>query len=57
MVRAMLATGLAQGLVAVITQNLGEGRSFILTASFVAPWLLPARLFRKAGRATVGRQP
>ena len=53
----MLATGLAQGLVAVITQNLGEGRSFILTASFVAPWLLPARLFRKAGRATVGRQP
>jgi hypothetical protein len=45
MARALVATALAQALVAVIA---GLGYTFILTGFFVALWLISAWLFRKA---------
>jgi hypothetical protein len=48
MARALVATALAQALVAVIALIAGLGYTLILTAFFVALWLTSARLFRKA---------
>jgi GNAT superfamily N-acetyltransferase len=48
MARALVATALAQALVAVIAVIAGLGYTFILTGFFVALWLLSAWLFRKA---------
>jgi len=50
MARALVATALAQALVAVIALIAGLGHTLILTGSFVALWLTSARLFRKAAR-------
>ncbi len=50
MARALVATALAQTLVAVIALISGLGSTLILTGFFVALWLLSARLFRKAAR-------
>jgi hypothetical protein len=50
MARAMVATALAQALVAVIALITGFGYTLILTGFFVALWLTSARLFRKAAR-------
>ncbi|WP_437317411.1 hypothetical protein [Sorangium sp. So ce385] len=46
--RAMIATAIAQALVAVIALIAGWGYTLILTGFFVALWLTSARLFRKA---------
>jgi hypothetical protein len=48
MARALVATALAQALVAVIALIAGWGYAFILTGIFVGLWLLSAWLFRKA---------
>ena len=48
MARALVATALAQALVALIALIAGLGCTLILTAFFVALWLTSARLFRKA---------
>ncbi|XXV32117.1 hypothetical protein WME87_25125 [Sorangium sp. So ce1389] len=48
--RAMVATALAQALVAVIAMVAGLGYTFMLTGFFVALWLISARLFWKAAR-------
>jgi hypothetical protein len=48
MARAMLATAIAQLLVAVIACLAGYGEAFTLTALFVALWLVSARLFMRA---------
>lgn len=45
MARALVATALAQALVAVIA---GVGHTFVLTGFFVALWLLSAWLFQRA---------
>ena len=50
MARALVATALAQALVAVIALIAGWGYTLILTGVFVALWLTSARLFRKAAR-------
>lgn len=50
MARALLATALAQALVAVIALIAGLGFTFILTGFFVALWLISAWLFLKAAR-------
>lgn len=48
MAHALVATALAQALVAVIALFGGLGYTLVLTAFFVALWLTSARLFRKA---------
>jgi hypothetical protein len=48
MARAMIATAIAQLLVAVIAFVAGYGEAFILTALFMALWLVSARLFMRA---------
>jgi hypothetical protein len=48
MARALVATALAQALVAVIALIAGWGYTVILTGFFVALWLVSAWLFRKA---------
>ncbi|WP_438011661.1 hypothetical protein WME89_25305 [Sorangium sp. So ce321] len=48
--RAMVATALAQALVAVIAVIAGLGYTFVLTGFFVALWLTSAWLFRRAAR-------
>ncbi|WP_437517933.1 hypothetical protein [Sorangium sp. So ce1099] len=48
--RAMVATALAQALVAVIAMIAGLGYTFVLTGVFVALWLISARLFLNAAR-------
>ncbi|WP_437738769.1 hypothetical protein [Sorangium sp. So ce1335] len=48
--RAMVATALAQALVAVIALIAGWGYTLVLTAFFVMLWLTSARLFRSAAR-------
>ncbi|WP_437932413.1 hypothetical protein WMF37_25195 [Sorangium sp. So ce291] len=48
--RAMVATALAQALVAVIAMVAGLGYTFMLTGLFVALWLTSARLFWMAAR-------
>ncbi|HYH94464.1 hypothetical protein [Hyalangium sp.] len=48
MARALVATALAQALVAVIALVAGLGYTFVLTGFFVALWLISAWLFRKA---------
>ena len=53
MARALVATALAQGSVAVIALIAGSGAAFALTALFAAPWLGSAWLFRKAAREQV----
>lgn len=50
MARAMIATALAQVLVALIAVIAGWGSIFPLTALFVAVWLVAARLFSRAAR-------
>ena len=50
MARALIATALAQAIVAVIALIAGLGYTLILTAFFVALWLTSARLFRKAAQ-------
>lgn len=50
MARALVATAIAQALVGLIALVAGWGFVLILTAGFVALWLLSAWLFRKAGR-------
>jgi len=59
MARALVATALAQALVAVIALIAGLGYTLILTGFFVALWLTSARLFRKAAReqAPAGAAP
>ena len=39
---------------AVVTLAMGEGYIFVLTAFFVAMWLISAQLFRKATRDETG---
>jgi hypothetical protein len=48
MARALIATAIAQLLVAVIAIVAGYGEAFILTAIFMAMWLASARLFMRA---------
>lgn len=48
MARAMVATALAQVLVAVIALFAGLGYTFLITGAFVAMWLTAAWLFRKS---------
>jgi hypothetical protein len=50
MARALVATAIAQGLVAVIALVAGLGYTLLLTGAFMALWLTSARLFRKAAR-------
>ncbi|HEV7659186.1 MAG TPA: hypothetical protein VGO55_05005 [Allosphingosinicella sp.] len=50
MALAMAATALAQALVAIATLIAGFGQASMVTAIFVAPWLLSAWLFRVAAR-------
>lgn len=50
MARALVATALAQALVAVIALIEGFGHASILTGCFVALWLTSALLFRKAAQ-------
>lgn len=50
MARALVATALAQALVAVIALIAGLGLTFMLTGFFVALWLGSAWLFRRAAR-------
>ena len=52
MARALVATALAQALVAVIAliAGLGATHLFMLMAFYVAVWLISAGLFRKAAR-------
>jgi hypothetical protein len=50
MARALVATALAQMLVAVIALIAGLGSAGPITAFFTALWLLSAWLFRKAAR-------
>ena len=55
MARALAATALAQGAVAVVVLVAGLGYdALILTVFFGAVWLLSAWLFRKAAREEVG---
>jgi hypothetical protein len=54
MSRAMVATALAQVLVAVIALVAGWGSAGTLTAFFVALWLLSAWLFRRASLPSTG---
>ena len=55
MARALVATALAQALVAVIALAAGLGYTLVLTAFFVALWLTSARLFRKAAQEQTSR--
>ena len=50
---AMLATAIAQGVVAVVVAiaSLGDWRSLALSAFFVVPWLAAAALFARTARA------
>lgn len=48
MAKALVATAVAQIVVAVVALVAGLGYTFILTGFFVALWLTSARLFRKA---------
>ncbi|WP_437729609.1 hypothetical protein [Sorangium sp. So ce861] len=59
MERALIATAVAQALVAVIALIAGLGYTLILTGFFVALWLTSARLFRKAAleQAHTGAAP
>lgn len=50
MARAMLATVIAQALVAVIALIAGWGNIFVLTSFFILLWLTSAQLFRKAAQ-------
>lgn len=52
MARALVATAIAQGLVAVVALVAGLGYTLILTGVFVALWLTSARLFRAAAEAS-----
>jgi GNAT superfamily N-acetyltransferase len=55
MARALVATALAQALVAVIALTTGLGSALVLTGFFMALWLGSAWLFQKAAREqTVG---
>jgi len=49
MARALVATAIAQGMVAATAQLAGHN-TWVLTAAFVALWLISARLFGKAAR-------
>ena len=55
MARALVATALAQALVAVVALIAGSGEPplWLLTAFYVALWLTSAGLFRKAAREQV----
>ena len=55
MARALVATALAQALVAVIALIVGWGYTLILTGFFVALWLTSARLFWAAAREQTAR--
>lgn len=59
MERTLVATALAQALVAAIALIAGLGHTFVLTGFFVALWLTSARLFRRAARerAPAGAAP
>ena len=59
MARALVATALAQALVAVIALIAGLGATplLILTGFYVALWLTSARLFRKAEQVPAGSAP
>ena len=50
MARAMLATALAQTLVAVVAGLAASGYVGLIAGCFAVPWLLSAWLFRKAAR-------
>ncbi|WP_433926443.1 hypothetical protein AB3662_26340 [Sorangium cellulosum] len=50
MERALVATAIAQALVAAIALVAGLGYTLVLTGFFVALWLTSARLFRQAAR-------
>jgi hypothetical protein len=59
MARALIATAMAQALVAVIAQVAGWGSAGPITVFFVALWLLSAWLFRKSAhdRRSAGAVP
>lgn len=50
MARTLVATAIAQALVAVIALIAGWGYTFVLTGFFIILWLTSAQLFRKAAR-------
>jgi len=50
MARALVATAIAQALVAVIVLIAGWGCTFVLTGFFIILWLTSAQLFRKAAQ-------
>lgn len=52
MARALVATAIAQALVAVIALVAGWGYIFVLTGFFILLWLTSALLFRKAAQET-----
>jgi len=50
MARALVATAIAQVIVAVIALVAGWGHTFVLTGFFILLWLTSAHLFRKAAQ-------
>jgi hypothetical protein len=57
MARALVATALAQALVAVIALTAGLGSALVLTGIFMALWLVSAWLFRRAAREQTAGAP
>ena len=57
MARALVATALAQALVAVIGLTAGLGSALVLTGIFMALWLVSAWLFRRAAREQTAGAP
>jgi len=55
MARALVATALAQALVAVIATVNGSGSTIVVTGFFVALWLVSAWLFQKSAAETPRR--
>lgn len=55
--RALVATGLAQALVAIIALVAGLGEALVLNGAFVALWLGSAWLFRKAAQEQTLARP
>lgn len=49
---ALVATAIAQAMVAVIALMAGWGHTFVLTGLFIILWLTSAWLFRKSGPST-----
>ena len=54
MARVLVATAIAQALVALIALIAGWGHIFVLTGFFIILWLSSAQLFRKAAQESSG---